>query len=210
MSNPCYAVRHTENPLLWEGANRIESLHNPWSAEAAPPTRFCAQHSDAGLHFRFDCGGPRPARPDLATERDRVLEGSRVELFFSASASLQRYYCLELSPWGDALLYEASHYRQMNWQWTCPLLRWESHWLEGGYRVEGLLPWAAIESMGLARSENARWWVGVFRAEFVTLPHGEKRRVWLPWCHGGGAKADFHIPEAFGQWRLEGLPAAAD
>lgn len=201
MANPpVYLVRSCHPPVQWDQAEILRDFTCPWQQANLPVTQFRALHSESGLHFRFDAVEPIGPRPQGGSARERVLESSRVELFFSACANLSSYHCFEFSPWGEALIYEARFHRQMNWDWSAQPFQWQAQWLEAGYRVEGLLPWATLQQMGLGR--HGPWHVGVFRALFQPTATGDHLRFWMPWRNPQTAKADFHVPSAFGRFEL--------
>lgn len=204
-----YQVARCEQKPVWDQTQALGPLATLWGQAPAPATQFWAQHGPEGLHFRFEACEPQAlaAPQPCAEERVRVLASSRVELFFSADAQLRRYHCFELSPWGDSLVYEASHYRVMDWQWRCPGLTWTVQRQRCSYSVQGLLPWHSLAAMGLQWGACAvPWHVGVFQAVWQPDPAQGGRFLWYPWCDPQSSKPDFHVPQAFGQFMLVDPP----
>lgn len=192
-----YQVRHTlESGLHWPAADVLADFTFPWEQRDTPPTEFRALWDETRFHFRFDCMDDDLVLPDGPTEKERVLAADRVEIFFAPDLSLKPYYCLEMSPRGDVLAYEANFYREMNWDWQCEGLELTAH-IEGNrYSVTGSIPLDTLRRLKVLRSREML--AGIYRAEFHHRPDGTVHCGWLPWVNPQTEKPDFHIPASFG------------
>lgn len=170
----------------------------PWEERPAPLTEFRALWDDTHFHFRFDCVDEDLVLPDAHTVKDRVLGSDRVEIFFAADLSLKPYYCLEMSPRGDVLAYEASFYREMNWAWQCAGLQLTTH-IEGDrYAVTGSLPLDTLRALNVLKPGSNEFFAGLYRAEFHSRPDGTVHTGWMPWVNPQTERPDFHVPASFG------------
>jgi hypothetical protein len=194
-----YIVRHVaESGLNWSDADLLTQFTFPWEQRPAPLTEFRALWDEAHLHFRFECVDNELVLPDGPTAKDRVLASDRVEIFFAPDLSLKPYYCLEMSPRGDVLAYEANFYREMNWDWQCPGLQLTAH-IEGNcYTVTGSLPLDTLRTLKVLKPDSKEFYAGLYRAEFHHRPDGTVHSGWMPWVNPQTARPDFHVPASFG------------
>jgi len=198
-----YHVRHTSSSLLdWSAADPLTDFTFPWEARTDPLTEFRALWDKTHLHFRFDCVDDDLVLPDGPTAKDRVLGSDRVEIFLAPDLSLKPYYCLEMSPRGDALAYEANFYREMNWDWQCDGLQL-SALIEGNrYTVTGSLPLDTLRALNVLKPGSSEIIAGLYRAEFHHHSDGTVHSGWMPWVNPQTERPDFHVPASFGMFEL--------
>jgi len=198
-----YPVRHTSaSPLDWSVAEPLTDFTFPWEERTAPLTEFRALWDETHFHFRFDCVDDDLVLPDGPTAKDRVLGSDRVEIFFAPDLSLKPYFCLEMSPRGDLLAYEANFYREMNWDWQCAGLDLTTH-IEGNrYMVTGSLPLDTLRALKVLKPGAAEFFAGIYRAEFHHRPDGTAHSGWMPWVNPHTERPDFHVPASFGVLEL--------
>lgn len=200
-----YHVRSSAGSIPdWSQADALTDFTFPWEDRAAPNTEFRALWDETHLHFRFDCQDDDLVLPDGPTAKDRVLGSDRVEIFLAPDLSLKPYYCLELSPRGDALAYEASFYREMNWDWSCEGLQIEAHIKDNHYSVTSSLPLDTLHALNVLKPGSREIYAGIYRAEFHRKPDGSIHSGWMPWVNPGTEKPDFHVSASFGVFELVG------
>ena len=187
----------------WEQANREVGFSFPWEDRPAPRTEFRAMFDRQALCFAF-----RVEDTDVVLARDYrskedVVREDRAELFFALDAELSEYFCLEIDPLGRVLDYRASYYRQMDFSWSFPGLEAAGRPVEGGYCVEGRIPWTAFQSLGFpAPRPGLEIKFGIYRAEFRHAAGAEWAESWISWVDPQTAEPDFHVPGSFGRLRL--------
>lgn len=177
----------------------------PWLKRETPRTEMCCVCDGQRLLFAFQCDEPDLVlRGAVPKNESTVAEGDRVELFFAKDAALEEYYCFEMSPAGTVLDYRASFYRKFDHSWDCPGLVLAASTHRGGYVVEGAIPLATLKEMcgaDFLGGEAIR--VGAFRGEYSHREKEGPEEAWISWVHPKVEKADFHIPSAFGSFRLK-------
>src|SRR5690625_2089603 len=102
--------------LEWKDASTIYYLNSPWDYSTPDSTIFRALWSRNNFYFCFEVIDHDLVILDNEDELS-VANGDRVELFFSPTADLSSYFCLEINPVGNLLDYEASYYRKFNFSW---------------------------------------------------------------------------------------------
>ncbi len=194
-----YLVRHVpDSGLNWSAADLLTDFTFPWEKRTAPPTEFRALWDETHLHFRFDCVDEDLVLPDAPAAKDRVLGSDRVEIFFTPDLSLKPYYCLEMSPRGDVLAYEANFYREINWSWQCDGLQLSAN-IEGNrYTVTGSLPLDILRALNVLKPGSSEIFAGLYRAEFHHRADGTVHSGWMPWVNPQTERPDFHVPASFG------------
>ena len=186
----------------WSVAEVLTDFSFPWENRAAPLTEFRALWDEIHLHFRFDCIDHDLVLPDGPTVKDRALGSDRVEIFFAPDLSLKPYYCLEMSPRGDVLAYEANFYREMNWDWQCDSLQLNAQ-IEGNrYTVAGSLPLDTLRALNVLKPGSSEFFAGLYRAEFHHRADGTVHSGWMPWINPQTERPDFHVPGSFGVLEL--------
>lgn len=199
-----YSIHRTSGPTLaWYRAACLTDFSLPWNVDLTPAaTEFRALWDDEALHFRFDCIDHDLVLDDSATLKERVLESDRVEIFFTTDLSLAPYYGFEMSPRAEALIYKASHYRVIDFDWTCPTLKLAAEIQGESYTVSGSLPWSTLRDMGVIQKDTRQLFAGVYRADFSREADGGLRRLWMPWVDPQTERPDFHVPGSFGIFDL--------
>jgi len=184
--------RKPESGLHWSHAEVLADFSFPWEQREAPRTEFRALWDESHLHFRFDCKDADLVLPDGPTEKERVLGSDRVEIFFAPDLILQPYYCLEISPRGDVLAYEARFYREINWDWRCEGLQIAAQMDGDDYTVSGSIPLDTLRQLKVLRAHEMH--AGIYRAEFYHKPDGSVHSGWMPWVNPHTEQPDFHVP----------------
>jgi hypothetical protein len=189
---------------LWQRSFDLSGFSLPWEHRQAPATSFRAVADPENLYFFFQAHDETPLSLQ-GSQEDFVARGDRVEIFFALDAELTRYFCLEISPSSLVLDYAASYYRKFDREWDLPGLRVTAIESAQGFAVEGSIPVASLMQLGFPEPRPGPWIrVGLFRADFRERPPGVEEN-WISWCLPGGARPDFHVPSAFGFFRL--IPA---
>ncbi|MEN3943772.1 carbohydrate-binding family 9-like protein [Prosthecobacter sp. SYSU 5D2] len=202
---PTYQVHRIGHPgFEWNHVVQITDFTFPWETTPAPQTCFRAAWNEENLIFRFDCVDEDLVLGEGETLKDRVLGSDRVEIFFAPDLSLNPYYAFEISPHGEVLAYRARHYRQYDWEWTCPELVVEAKIDGKDYQVQGTLPMAVLRDLDILKPGATEFFAGVFRAEFSHKPDGGIHSGWMPWVNPQTERPDFHVPSAFGVFELLG------
>jgi len=198
-----YPVHRSHSPQPdWSRAHVLTDFCLPWDHKPPALTEFRALWDEAALHFRFDVVDHDLVLGDATTLKERVLDSDRVEIFFTSDLSLTPYYGFEMSPSGEALIYRAKHYREIDWEWTCPTLHLTASINESRYSVEGTLPLETLRALDVLKPNSREIFAGVFRADFALQTDGTLKRRWMPWVNPQTEKPDFHVPSAFGLWKL--------
>ncbi len=192
--------RSTESSLDWSAADVLADFTFPWENRPAPETEFRALWDETHLHFGFNCQDDDLVLPDGPTAKDRVLGSDRVEIFFTPDLSLKPYFCLEMSPRGDVMPYEASFYREINWDWQCEGLQIDAHIENNHYIVSGSIPLGTLRQLKVLRSREMN--AGIYRAEFHHKSDGSVHSGWMPWVNPRTERPDFHVPASFGVLEL--------
>jgi hypothetical protein len=202
----------------WSRAVAEQRFTFPWKATPAPPTTFRALCGRDDLFFLFQVEDSDIVVLDkLRDEEDAVFE-DRVEVYFARDNQLKRYFCVEIDSRGRMFDYSGSFYRQLDPKWNWPGLEVQATTHEKGYVVEGRIPLANLEAIGLPRLRpgvRIRW--GLYRAEFShdrsgrpveqrETIHNRGRKLdgpppieeWISWVDPRTREPDFHVPSALG------------
>lgn len=198
-----YQVRRINHAGLdWNHAVQLTDFTFPWDSTPPPHTCFRALWNEENLLFRFDCVDEDLVLGEGDTLKDRVLGSDRVEIFCAPDLSLDPYYAFEISPLGEILAYRARHYRQYDWEWTCPELEVKAKIDGKNYQVQGTLPMAVLRHLNILKPGATEFYTGVFRAEFSRRKDGSIHSGWMPWVNSQTERPDFHVPTAFGVFEL--------
>lgn len=177
----------------------------PWRQRKTPRTEMCCVTDGKRLLFAFRCDdSDLVLRGAVPTDEMKAAQGDRVELFFAKDPELQEYYGFEMNPAGVVLAYRASFYREYDRAWDCPTLVLATATHRGGYVVEGSFPLTTVREMcaaDLLQGQPLR--VGAFRAEYSHIDGEAPEEAWISWVHPKSDTPDFHIPSAFGSFRLK-------
>lgn len=207
MSDPVipqsYPVRRISTAIIdWSQAACLSDFTFPWETTEPPRTEFRALWDEERLHFLFDCVDAQLIIGAGETVKERVLGSDRVEIFLTPDLSLNPYYCFEMSPQGEAVAYKGRHYREFDWEWSCPELHLDAEIKGAHYRVQGSLPLETLRAWKVLKKDDRQFYAGVFRAEFSRKADLSLHSGWMPWVNPKTEKADFHVPSAFGIFKL--------
>nr|WP_262916842.1 sugar-binding protein [Aestuariivivens insulae] len=172
----------------WPSSPLISSLTAPWKNHLQDGTKFDYKVANDFLYFYFEVIDTTLITPPLKDEIS-IAQGDRVELFFSANKDLENYYCIEISPKGYVLDYQASYYRKFERTWNCKSLNIASRITQNGFIIEGQLSLRELNTLGMGSS----LYLGLFRADF----YESNKTDWYSWVIPNSKKPDFHIPSAF-------------
>jgi Carbohydrate family 9 binding domain-like len=204
----------------WRDAEVETGFTFPWEDRPAPATRFRAVCDDTALYFVFEVTDADVVAPESFAGEAEVRDEDRVELFFAADAGLKKpYYCLEIDPRGRVSDYSTVFYRRYDRDWSCPGLKVAGRLTADGYVVEGSIPHSTFAALGLPMLKDGQPLpVGVFRAEFSRVKKAEATpppasvpggpppvtpgQAWISWVDPRTPQPDFHVPGAFGWFRL--------
>ncbi len=199
---PIQVDGHLDEPA-WRAAVVEQGFRFPWKAAEAPSTRFRALADDETLYFAFEADDRDIVLVEDFRSKEDVVKEDRVEMFFALDEGLKSYYCLEIDPRARTLDYKASYYRQFDNAWSCAGLKVAAQITARGYTVEGALRLETFHRLGLPPlGEGQAWRVGLFRAEFSHGPGAAPIEDWISWVDPRTSKPDFHVPSAFGLFRL--------
>ena len=189
----------------WPAEGWTADFSFPWRTIETPRTEMCCVCDGKRLLFAFRCDDLDLVLRGAVPENEMaVAQGDRVELFFAKDAEIKEYHCLEMSPAGTVLDYRASFYRKFDDSWDCPGLVLASSTHRGGYVVEGSIPLTTLQDLcgaDLVKGQALR--VGAFRAEYSHIDGDDPEEAWISWIHPQAKTPDFHIPSAFGTFRLK-------
>ncbi len=187
----------------WKTASILKDFTYPWEKRPAPSTQFRAVCDHASFFFCFEVQDSDIVAAEAFADESVVNGEDRVEVFMSCDTEMKRYYCLEIDPLARVHDYAATYYRKFDSSWNCPGLRVAASRSGQGYVVEGSIPLATLESLGLwSRSAGLPLRAGVFRAEFSHTRGGPPEEHWISWIDPGTREPDFHVPGSLGSLRL--------
>ncbi|MES2595247.1 MAG: carbohydrate-binding family 9-like protein [Verrucomicrobiota bacterium] len=194
------AAATSADTLDWSKADVLKDFEFVWEHRLAPKTEFRALHDDRHFYFRFDCQDEDLVLADGPSVKERAVNSDRVEIFFTTDMNLKPYYCLEMTPRGDALAYSARFHRKMDWDWSCDGLEVNGSIKRDQYRVAGRIPMATLGKLGVLHGREI--FAGIYRAEYRHQPDGTIHAGWMPWINPQTEKPDFHVPASFGVLEL--------
>jgi len=172
----------------------------PWKNETDPNTLFYAKMDKNNFYFLFKVKDDDLVIVNSDAESD-VAKGDRVELFFAQDKDLKKpYYCMEMSPNGKVLDYEASFYRKFDHSWNFPQIHIAASMNDTGYIVEGSIPVQVLDSLGIYKHGNKHPYLlaGLYRAAFSHSADNKIREEWVSWINPETKEPDFHVPSSFG------------
>ncbi len=187
----------------WKLAVAESRLAFPWEKTPAPATVFRAVRDEESLCFSFDVHDDTPVVEKVSPSKMTVEKGDRVEMFFAPDDTLSKYYCIEIDPLGRVLDYAVSYHRNFDYSWSFPKgLEVVSVRTPSGYAVEGRIPLAALESLGMpSLRKGGSMKIAILRADFRRGPDGKVEEHWISWVDPQVELPDFHVPSAFGEFR---------
>ena len=172
----------------WKNFKCTVGLNNPWSLNNKDSTFFAYRVSNEYFNFYFKTIDSTLTTSPFDKELS-VAEGDRVEVFFSTDTTLNNYYCLELSPYGNILDYHAKYYREFDDKWNFKSLEISTNINDTGFIVEGKINMNELKSLGL----EGEIYLGIFRADYLN----NKSIEWYTKTIPPSKKLDFHFPEVF-------------
>lgn len=179
----------------WQSASRVR-LSQPWNDRDAD-VGTCSLLSDSRyLYFLFTIKDSL-LNLYVGDSELSVARGDRVEMFFTGSTKLDRYFCFEMSPAGRILDYRATFYRKMNYGWHQKRIRIRTHVENNHYTVEGRLPMKFLKRFFSHNKDGISLYAGVFSADYHSSDEDDV--IWSSWIMPESDHPDFHIPSAFGK-----------
>ena len=138
-----------------------------------------------------------------SNDKREAVRSDRVEIFFKVDDAMKVYYCLEIDPLARVFDCKGEHYRKLDtaWSWQEGQLQVKSHRHATGYSVELRISKKSLEQLGLLKDNTIH--AGLFRADCYELNDNHAEFRWISWINPGSPTPDFHIPEAFGELKLE-------
>lgn len=151
------------NDPVWEGVDSTETFFAPWDNLSDHTVFQCFASLDT-LFFRFSVEDTSITLANPFLGESSVEPEDRVEIFFSPGTDMADYKCAEIDPEGRVLDYQASYYRQMDYDWDFTTLKLDSRIHDKGYIVFGRIALDELEEYG---NDVVRgFWMGVFRADY--------------------------------------------
>ena len=179
----------------WKQGALMKGLVAPWDTDYIDYTKFNAFISHDYFNFCFSVIDSTlitlPFKDELT-----ITSEDRVELFFSSSTSLNKYYCIEIDPNGNVLDYSAKYYRDFVESWNFKSAEIAAKTTNHGYLVEGRILLNELKTLGILE----QFYLGIFRADFKS-PNPEDV-TWISWIDPLSSNPDFHIPSALGRVTL--------
>lgn len=186
------------NEPAWKNAIPLDDFVFPWEKRPVPKTIFQALMNNEFFYFAFTVKDSDVVIDQDSSDTMAVTKGDRVEMFFSPSNPLKKYYCFEIDPSSRILDYSAIYHRQFDYAWTFPGLTAKASLTSNGYIVEGAIPLKTLDDLlGKSPLKGDTLWAGIYRAEF-SHKNGTIEEHWLSWINPKTKEADFHIPATFG------------
>jgi hypothetical protein len=196
-------VDGTLDEAHWNRARGQIGFSFPWEHKAAPFTEFRALCNNDYFYFSFTAHDRDIVVQEKFDTESVVAAEDRVEIFFACDDKLKEYFCLEVDPRGRVLDYAASYYRMFDNSWDLPGVRTAASITNEGYTVEGFIPLKSLEAIGLPPLGPGRLIkVGLFRADFNHGLNSKPQEHWISWVDPGTERPDFHVPSAFGCFRV--------
>ena len=188
---------HINKERDFDGCPQINHLTDFWNKDQ-DHTTIKISHTSETLLLKFDV---RDTTLHVNSEDcERSIDFSdRVEIFLSKSKDMSEYYCLEIDPTGKIMDYKASHYRQFDYEWTCPGIKTNTFIYESGYLVEAALSKKWLKDFGLL-SDTGELNIGFYRGDFIKGTESDIN--WYCWHNPKVIEPDFHVPSSLGEIRL--------
>ncbi len=175
----------------------VDEFYSPWRKKAFGKTVFKAVRDTEWFYFYFDVADHNLIIAPFTEESDVAL-GDRVEFFVSGDIQLSNYYCVEVSPNGDILDYQARYYREFDNSWNLENMDIKTGKSDEGYCVEGKLPISFLKNLDPSSKDNSfKIWLGLYRAEFNRMGEEDNQINWISWIKPKSDHPDFHISSSF-------------
>ena len=194
---------HSDEPD-WQKAAVLRDFTFPWKDASPPPTEFRAIVNDFSLYFSYRVHDDDIVLVEPYEKKADSIGEDRVEVVISGDRELSNYFAAEIDPLGRVLDFQASYHRQFDFSWQCPGLKTAGRITDDGYEVEGSIPLATLQSLGVPSLLSGREIaIGLFRAEFSHGPDGQTIENWISWVDPDIPEPDFHVPGAFGTAKIK-------
>jgi alpha-galactosidase len=190
----------------WDGA-AVLHITRYWSGEDAPAERHAEARlvwTDAALCVRFVCHQAEPLvlsdQPQREQKTIGLWERDVCEIFIAPDAAQpERYFEFEAAPtgeWLDLAIHWTPEARTTDWQFQSGMTA-AARIREGQVTIAMRLPWKAFPR---APQAGDRWRTNLFRC----VGAGQERG-YLAWQPTLTEQPNFHVPQAFGWLRFEGM-----
>ena len=183
----------------WKDANVLSDFYLPWDKKSAQETRFKALFDESYLYSIFYSKDSNLVVLENISEEMDIAKEDRIEIYLSASESMDEYFCFEVDPYGRVLDYKAKFYRKFDGEWNINQLIVESKINDDGFNTAIAIPLKALKEMNIDVSR--KFYVGLFRADLEDSSSGLKEN-WISWIKPKTSEPDFHVPEALGFFSL--------
>lgn len=144
-------------------ASGFDSFHAPWSG-LDDDTRFRCFSDEESFNFVYFVNDTTITLKEPFTGEDDVNPEDRIEIFFSPSLSMEKYYCAEIDPLGRIMDYSSNNKREFDFSWNFKTLRTVGQLTDTGYIVEGRIEKSELVELGV---DLNGFWMGVFRDDFA-------------------------------------------
>jgi len=183
---------------VWKDAHILQDLLLHWDLIPAQKTVFKGLYDASHFYFIFEVSDSSIViRNNIDSEMDVIWE-DRIELFFTPDRRFDRYYCLEIDPFGRALENSGALGKKIDAAWTCTDCKYSGTINEKGYILEGKIPISTFRKNGMQVPEiilNA----GVYRADFTeTNDPNAPGMQWISWLKADAQTPNFHLPSSMG------------
>ena len=160
--NTVYEVRFANNINIdnlmseknWKDANVLSDFCLPWDKKFAQETQFKATFDESYLYFLFYSKDSNLVVLENISEEQDIAKEDRIEIYLSASESLDEYFCFEVDPYGRVLDYKAKFYRKFDRKWNINQLIVESKITDDGFNTAMAIPLKALKEMNIDISKN--------------------------------------------------------
>lgn len=197
-----FAIEDLDNDA-WRSAAEV-AIENYWSGEKAPAGRhFTAKllWSDTALYVQFDASQSEPFivsdKPDVTQKTKGLWNRDVCEIFVAPDASQRNtYFEFEIAPtgeWIDLKIENASQKRKTDLDYISGMT--SAAKIEKGRVVMAIkIPWSAFSM----RPKAGDVWLG----NLLRCVGKDPTRGYLSWQATKTEAPSFHVPEAFGEFRL--------
>lgn len=185
--------------ITWNTIEKIGDFVSPWTNNGSPRIEFRALHTKKYFIFRFDVNHSFiEVQPQNKDER-LVLESERVELFFKPKDNKKFYYCIEMDVSGRVYSYRAKFHHKFDYCYKWPLgYVVKSIKNDTGYSLTGALSFSMLNDFQVIENQVIRAGVFVGRKQHNYFE-------WITWVDPKLAEPDFHVPGAFGEFKLQNM-----
>jgi Carbohydrate family 9 binding domain-like len=210
--NKTYVVKKINEPInitgngddkRWQQAMKLSDFIYPWETDTPPHTSLKSLHDETWIYFLFEAEDHNINIFVKSNNKREAVRSDRVEIFFKVDDAMKVYYCLEIDPLARVFDCKGEYYRKLDTEWSWPQgqLQVKSYQHDTGYSVELRISKNSLEHLGLLKDHTIH--AGLFRADCYQLIDDDAKFRWISWINPGSSNPDFHIPEAFGELKLE-------